>query len=115
MLTGSELLSTVKANPDLPKDQLMDKCGYSTVREDGKRRYATSDFMNAILEAQGIVLTPPKSSGGTGRVLSYKTKVMKTTGNVAIGKAYFEKLGKQAGSKFQIITGNKQIILKPIN
>lgn len=93
----------------------MEKAGYSSVREDGKKRYSTSDFMNALLEAQGIVLTPAKSTAGMGRQLSYKTKVMTTTGNVAIGKAYFEKIGKEAGSKFQIITGNKQIILKPIN
>lgn len=112
MLTGSELLELVKNNADLPKDQLMKEAGYSFQREDGKTSYKQNDFMNALLAAQGIVLTPPKTSKGVGRQLSYKTKCM-TNGNVTIGKAYFEKSGAVTGDAYDIIIGDKQIILKP--
>lgn len=113
MLTGTELLEYVKTNSTIPKDQLMAGAGYSYVREDGKTSYKTSVFMNNLLEAQGITLTPPKTSGGTGRQLSYKTSCMKN-GNVTIGKAYFEKQGAAVGDTFDIVVGDKQIILKPI-
>lgn len=113
MLTGSDLLEFVKANPDLPKDQLMAQTGYSYQREDGKTSYKTSDFMNSLLAAQGIILTPPKTSRGAGRQLSYKTKCM-PNGNVTVGSAYFNKAGAEPGDAFDIIIGEKQIILKPI-
>lgn len=112
MLTGKDLLDFVRSNADLPKDQLMDKAGYTATREsDGKKSYKSNDFMNALLEAQGIVLTPAKT-GGIGRQLSYKTSCMKN-GNVTIGKAYFEKAGASKGDAYEVIVGEKQIILKP--
>lgn len=113
MLTGAPLLEFVKANPDMPKDQLMEQAGYAVTREDGKKTYKTSVFMSEILSAQGINLTPPKTSAGMGRQLTYRTKCM-TNGNVTVGKAYFEKAGAKTGDAFDVIVGDKQIILKPI-
>ncbi len=112
MLTGSALLEFVKTNAASPKDELMKMAGYSYENE-GKTRYKQQDFMNALLSAQGIVLTPPKTSKGVGRQLSYKTSVMKN-GNATIGKAYFEKAAATTGDSFTIEVRDKKIVLKPI-
>ena len=112
MLAGTDLLDFVRSNAQLPKDQLMEKAGYVSIREsDGKKTYKSNEFMNSLLQAQGIVLTPAKT-GGMGRQLSYKTSCMKN-GNVTIGKAYFEKAGASKGDSYEVIVGEKQIILKP--
>ena len=113
MLTGSALLEFVKTNAASPKDELMKMAGYSFETEDGKTRYKQQDFMNALLSAQGIVLTPPKTSKGAGRQLSYKTSVMKN-GNATVGKAYFEKASATKGDSFIIEVSDKKIVLKPI-
>lgn len=113
MLTGPELLDFVKSNADMAKDELMKRAGYSYQTEDGKTRYKQNDFMNALLTSQGIVLVPPKTSSGGGRQLSYKTKCM-TNGNVTIGKAYFSKANAKTGDAYDIVVGEKQIILRPI-
>ena len=114
MMTGTALMEFVKTNSDMPKDQLMKMAGYSFETDDGKTRYKQNEFMNALLAAQGVVLTPPKTSKGMGRQLSYKTSVMKN-GNLTLGKAYFSKAGAEPGSSFNIEISEKKIVLKPAN
>ena len=113
MLTGSSLLDFVKQNPTMPKDDLLKSTGYYTTREDGKVSYKTSEFMSQLLAAQGINITPAKSSGGMGRQLSYKTKVMPNH-NCVLGKSYFEEAKAGPGSSYEIIVESKMITLKPI-
>lgn len=112
MLTGDALLELVKTNPTMPKDELMKVAGYVVTREDGRTTMKTSDFMSAILEAQGINLTPAKTSAGAGRQPTFRTSCMKN-GNIVIGKGYFERVGAEAGDAFEVVVENKKITLKP--
>lgn len=113
MLEGQQLLSFVRENSELPKDELMKLCGYSFQAADGKTRYKSSDFMSALLGAQGVVLKAPTSSGGQGRQLSYKTSVMKN-GNTNVGAVYFKKAGAKPGDSYKVEISDKKIVLKPI-
>ena len=113
MLSGQELLEKVKKFVDLPRNELMTLCGYSVTREDGKTTLKSAEFMNALLEAQGIALQPSKSAAGGGRALTYYTKCQKN-GNIALGAGYISKSGLSKGDAYEVSVSKGKIVLKPV-
>jgi len=113
MLVGQELLEKTRKYIQMPKNELMTLCGYSVTREDGKTTLKTTEFMNALLEAQGISLSPSKGAGGGGRSLTYYTKCQKN-GNIAIGAGYIDKSGFSKGGTYEVTVSKHKIVLKPI-
>ena len=116
-LTGQELLDCVKENSDAPKDVLLEKAGYVTVKG-GKKTTNPHGFYLALIEAQGLSLpnmqkARSRSTGGVGRTLPYKTSCMKN-GSVVVGAGYFRKHGYQVGDTFKIKVTDGSIRLDPI-
>ncbi|MCM1984439.1 AbrB-like transcriptional regulator [Lyngbya confervoides] len=109
-LTGKELLAQVKKLSGSNKTEKAKACGYVTKSKNGKERVRLSQFMNALLEAQGIDLDGQASAGKRGRSLSYSTSVQ-STGNVVIGAGYMRELGWKSGDTLEIKTGRKYIKL----
>lgn len=116
MLTGSELLATVKSMDHCSKSELVRACGYVSIKADGSERLNFTAFYEALLEAKGMSVGMPVRSGKAtrGRRLSYTTKVQ-FNGNLMIGKAYTAMLDFKPGDEFQIKLGRKQIVLSAIN
>lgn len=110
-LAGKALLKKIKEVEHLPKREKAKACGY--VSSNGKQdRVNLSGFMNAILEAKGVVLESDETDG-RGREASYRVKVHKN-GQIVIGSAYTEKMGLQPGDEFEIKLGYKHIHLVQI-
>jgi hypothetical protein len=113
MLTGQELLEKVKQYASMPRNELMTLCGYSVTREDGRTTLKTTEFMSALLEAQGIALQPSRSAAGGGRALTYYTKCQKN-GNIALGAGYISKSGLSTGDAYEVSVSKGKIVLKPV-
>ncbi len=60
-LTGEELLHKVKKLGNLSKEEKAKTCGYYSITRDGLERVKMMQFLNALIDAEGIVLD------GTGR------------------------------------------------
>jgi hypothetical protein len=105
MLTGPELLAKVKELGDANKSELVRETGY--VKENGRLCYV--DFYHALLEAKGFAITKNK---GSGRRLSYKTKVQ-FNGKIQIGDGYIREMGFEPGVEFDIKLGKNSITLSP--
>ena len=54
MLTGIELIDTIKQNEIADEKALARKCGYATVQKNGSEKILMTHFYEAILTAKGI-------------------------------------------------------------
>ena len=54
MLTGIELLDTIRQNEITDEKTLAKKCGYATVTKSGVEKILLTPFYEAILVAKGI-------------------------------------------------------------
>ena len=53
MLSGNQLLNTVKSLPDADVKELARTCGYISTRKDGTQKLNFNDFYIALLSAKG--------------------------------------------------------------
>ena len=53
MLSGNQLISTIKSLPDMNENQLVKTCGYSHTQKNGTEKLNFTDFYVALLEAKG--------------------------------------------------------------
>ena len=114
MLTGADLLATVKELGDVSKSELVRSCGYVSTKKDGGERLNFTAFYEALLEAKGLSLgNDGVGRGKGGRKLSY-TATVQGNGNLLVGKAYTAQLGLEPGDEFEIKLGKKQIRLVPV-
>ena len=112
-LTGKLLLQKVKEIHNLSRSAKARECGYVSVVKNGNTRVNISGFINAILEARGVVLESDNGQDGRGREATYRVSIHKN-GSIVIGSSYTEKLGLKAGDEFEIKLGYKHIHLKQI-
>jgi len=49
MLTGNQLIKTIKENTDLNKSDIVKICGYTSVRKDGSIKLNYTEFYQAII------------------------------------------------------------------
>lgn len=108
MLTGTDLLKTVKNNHS-SKSQLVKLCGYTQTNPDGSTKILFSKFYLALLEAKGITLLQ-KSAKSLAKALSYQISLHKN-GNLIIGHPYTSQLNPQPGDKFHIKVSRNSITL----
>jgi hypothetical protein len=114
-LTGEELIHKVKDLENLTKEEKAKRCGYYTVTKNGVERVNMMQFLNALIEAEGIDLDSKHSANGRGgRSASYRITVQ-TNGNLLIGSAYTKQLGLKPGDEFEISLGRKHIQLKQLD
>jgi hypothetical protein len=113
-LTGEELLHKVKELGNLSKEEKAKVCGYSTVTKNGVERVNMMQFLNALIDAEGIDLDSKQTTSGRGgRSASYRITVQ-SNGNLLIGSAYTTQLGLKPGDEFEITLGRKHIQLKQL-
>ncbi len=113
-LVGEELLQKVKELENLSKVEKARRCGYYIVNKNGLERINMMQFLNALIEAEGIDLdSQSEGKGHGGRSASYRISVQ-TKGNLLIGKAYTKQLGLNPGDEFEITLGRKHIRLKQV-
>jgi aspartate/methionine/tyrosine aminotransferase len=110
-LRGKALLNKLKEIPNLSKSEKAKACGYVTRVKD-KERANLSEFIEAILEAQGLAVDPGQAVG-RGRTPTYRVTVH-GNGQIVIGRAYTEMMGLQPGDEFEIKLGYKHIKLVQI-
>lgn len=115
-LTGEALLQRVRELQDASKDQKARACGYVTITKNGRERVNSLQFLNALLEAQGITLDNELKlgRGRTGRSPSFRVSVQ-DNGNLLVGAAYTRKMGAKPGDAFTISLGRKQIKLQKVS
>jgi hypothetical protein len=109
MLVGQELVSFVKANPDLNQQELAEEAGYSRVTKTGRKQLLVKRFYHALLAAQGTKISVGKALGKTA---SYSTTVHKS-GIILLGKTYSEKFGLEPGDVLDIDVEGDCIRLMP--
>ncbi|MBV8884126.1 MAG: AbrB family transcriptional regulator [Chroococcidiopsidaceae cyanobacterium CP_BM_RX_35] len=113
-LTGEELLHKVKELGNLDKEEKARACGYFSTTKNGIGRVNMMQFLNALIEAEGIDLdAKDKTVGRGGRSASYRITVQ-ANGNLLIGAAYTKQLGLEPGDEFEISLGRKHIQLKQV-
>ncbi len=113
-LVGEELLRKVKELGNLSKEEKAKACGYYTVAKNGISRVNMMQFLNALLDAEGIDLDNTANVNGRGgRSASYRIHVQ-SNGNLLIGAAYTKQLGINPGDEFEINLGRKHIQLKQV-
>lgn len=110
-LTGEELLHKVKELGNLGKEEKARACGYFSTTKNGTERVNMMQFLNALIEAEGIDLDSKHNANGRGgRSASYRITVQ-SNGNLLIGAAYTKQLGLEPGDEFEISLGRKHIQL----
>ncbi len=113
-LAGKELLQKVKELETFSKEDKARMCGYYSVNKNGLERINMMQFLNALIDADGIDLDGHSGGdGGGGRSASYRVTVH-SNGNLLIGSAYTKQLGLQPGDEFELILGRKHIRLKQV-
>ncbi len=113
-LAGEELLNKVKELETFSKEDKARVCGYYTVNKNGLERINMNQFLNALIDAEGIELDPKKNGDGHGgRSASYRI-VVQSNGNLLIGSAYTKQLHVRPGDEFELILGRKHIRLKQV-
>lgn len=113
-LTGEELLHKVKELGNQTKEEKARACGYFTINKNGIERVNMMQFLNALIEAEGIDLDSKQDTRGSGgRSASYRITVQ-ANGNLLIGAAYTKQLGLEPGDEFEISLGRKHIQLKQV-
>ena len=111
-LTEEELVQSVKELESLSKEEKAKKCGYYIVTKNGAERVNMIQFLNALIEAEGIELDGKASANGHGgRSANYRISVQ-TNGNLLIGKAYTKQLELKPGDEFEVTLGRKHVYLK---
>jgi len=111
-LTGSDLLAAVETmGPSASRQQLCEATGYVKVTTTGKTQIVYNTFLNAVLEAKGMVLPASQSAGGPRP--SFSTSTL-GNGNVVVGRCYAKALGAEKGDTWsiQVDPGTKSITLK---
>ncbi len=109
-LTGKVLLQKVKELEHLPRREKARVCGYYSVTKDNMVRVNIGEFINAVIEANGIALNPEQGKDGRGREATYRVGVHKN-GQVVIGSTYTQRMGLEPGDEFEIKLGYKHIHL----
>lgn len=109
-LTGKALLAKVKELQHLPRREKAKACGYYSITKNNKTRVNLGDFLNAVIEAKGITLSPGGDKDGRGREPTYRVSVHKN-GQIVIGSTYTEAMGLHSGDEFEIKLGYKHIHL----
>ena len=111
-LTGDELVKKVKELESLSKEEKAKACGYYAVAKNGIERVNMMQFLNALIQAEGIELEGKASTNGRGgRSASYRVAVQ-SNGNLLIGSAYTKQLGLNPGDEFGVTLGRQHIYLK---
>ena len=114
-LAGEKLLLKVKELESLSKSEKAKKCGYYTVKKNGAERVNMMQFLNALIEAEGIDLDGHSDGkGGGGRSASYRVAVHTSGQLLSFGSAYTKQLGLNPGDEFELILGRKHIRLKQV-
>ena len=54
MLTGNQLIKTIKENADLSKSDIVKVCGYTSVRKDGSIKLNYTQFYQELLSIQEV-------------------------------------------------------------
>ena len=110
-ITGKALLGKInKEFKNLSRREKAKACGYYTTTKDGQTRVNIGEFLNAVIEAQGIALTPEGAKDGRGREPTYRVSVHKN-GQIVIGSTYTQEMGLKEGEQFEIKLGYKHIHL----
>jgi AbrB family looped-hinge helix DNA binding protein len=109
-LTGKALLQKLKELAHMSRREKAMYCGYYTTSKNKQTRVNMKDFMDAVLAARGIVLSPESSKDGRGREPTYRVSVHKN-GQIVIGATYTEAMGLKSGDEFEIKLGYKHIHL----
>ncbi len=113
-LVGEELIQKVKELENLSKEEKARACGYYTITKNGIERVNMMQFLNALIDAEGIELDGKQGANGRGgRSPSYRISVQ-SNGNLLIGSAYTKQLGLHPGDEFEISLGRKHIHLKQL-
>jgi hypothetical protein len=113
-LVGEELVRKVKELENLSKEEKAKACGYYTVTKNGIERVNMMQFLNALIDAEGIELDKKQGADGRGgRSASYRIHVQ-SNGNLLIGAAYTKQLGLKPGDELEINLGRKHIHLKQL-
>ncbi len=74
-LVGEELLRKVKELGNFSKEEKAKACGYYTVAKNGISRVNMMQFLNALLDAEGINLDNTSNVNGRGgRSASYRIR-----------------------------------------
>jgi len=114
-LTGAALLQKVKTLATLSKTQKAKACGYYTVTKGGGERVNLLQFLQALIEAEGITLDEPAAGRGRdGRSAGYRIAVQ-ANGQLLIGTAYTQQMALQPGDAFELVLGRKHIQLKQLD
>jgi hypothetical protein len=114
-LVGEVLLKKVKELENISKEDKAKQCGYYTVTKNGIERVNMMKFLNALIDAEGIVLDSSSGANGRGgRSASYRISVQ-SNGNLLIGSAYTKQMGLEPGDEFIITLGKKHIRLKQVD
>jgi AbrB-like transcriptional regulator len=109
-LKGKALVQKVKEFSDLTRREKARRCGYYTVGKNNQDRVNVAEFMEALLEAKGIPLTPESGKDGRGREPTYRVSVHQN-GQMVIGSTYTKGMGLKPGDEFEIKLGYKHIRL----
>lgn len=122
-LIGAELLEAVDAFRQLPRAEIVRRCGYVSSVDHGSERLNYTAFFEALLEAKGFHLGQARAGAESksgkrisraGRTLPYHTKVQ-FNGNLMVGKAYLDLLDAKPGDHFAIRLGRDSIRLVPLD
>ena len=54
MLTGNQLIKTIKENTEVSKCDIVKLCGYTTVRKNGSIKLNYTQFYQALLSSQEV-------------------------------------------------------------
>ena len=54
MLTGNQLIKTIKENIELDKSNIVKICGYTSIRKDGSIKLNYIEFYQALLSIQEV-------------------------------------------------------------
>ncbi|MBW4554140.1 MAG: AbrB family transcriptional regulator [Aphanocapsa sp. GSE-SYN-MK-11-07L] len=109
-LKGKALLQKLKEFSDLTRREKARRCGYYTVGKNNQDRVNVAEFVEALLEAKGIALTPESGKDGRGREPTYRVSVHQN-GQMVIGSTYTKGMGLKPGDEFEIKLGYKHIRL----
>jgi len=114
-LTGEALINRVKELDNISKEEKAKACGYYTITKNGNERVNMMQFLNALIDAEGIDLDNKGTGNGHGgRSASYRITVQ-SNGNLLIGSAYTKQLGLTPGDEFEISLGRKHIRLNHLS
>jgi len=114
-LVGEQLIHKVKELDNISKEEKAKACGYYTITKNGHERVNMMQFLNALIDAEGIDLEGKSTGNGHGgRSASYRITVQ-ANGQLLIGSAYTKQLRLNPGDEFEISLGRKHIRLNHLS